>query len=60
MTTNPLLSDEELAVRRRDPFIVKLNSGGDYSLLTNPGSLHRGHRHVSGSLLHAAQQGNSG
>ncbi len=37
MTTNPLLSDEELAVRRRDPFIIKLNSGGDYSLLSNPG-----------------------
>jgi hypothetical protein len=37
MTTNPLLSDEELSVRRHDPFIIKLNSGGDYSLLQNPG-----------------------
>jgi len=36
MTTNPLLSEEELAVRRRDPFIIKLNSGSEYSLLTNP------------------------
>jgi hypothetical protein len=36
MTTNPLLSDEELAVRRRDPLIIKLNSGSEYSLLTNP------------------------
>jgi hypothetical protein len=36
MTTNPLLSEEELAVRRRDPLIIKLNSGSDYSLLTNP------------------------
>jgi hypothetical protein len=37
MTTNPLLSDEELAFRSHDPFIIKLNSGSDCSLLTNPG-----------------------
>jgi hypothetical protein len=37
MTTNPLLYDEDLALRRRDPFIVKLNSGSEYSLLNNRG-----------------------
>jgi hypothetical protein len=37
MTTNPLLSDEDLSLRRRDPFIAKLNSGNEYSLLTNKG-----------------------
>jgi hypothetical protein len=37
MTTNPLLSEEDLALRRRDPFIVKINSGSEYSLLSNPG-----------------------
>jgi hypothetical protein len=37
MTTNPLLSDEELSVRRRDPFIIKLNTGSEYSLLSNRG-----------------------
>jgi hypothetical protein len=36
MTTNPLLTEEELSLRRHDPFIVKLNSGSEYSLLTNP------------------------
>jgi hypothetical protein len=37
MTTNPLLTDEDLALRRRDPMILKLNSGSEYSLLTNKG-----------------------
>ncbi|HET6325955.1 MAG TPA: hypothetical protein VFG04_14860, partial [Planctomycetaceae bacterium] len=37
MTTNPLLSDEELSVRRRDPFIIKLNTGSEFSLLSNRG-----------------------
>src|SRR5580704_18285167 len=37
MTTNPILSDEELSVRRRDPFIIKLNTGSEYSLLSNRG-----------------------
>jgi hypothetical protein len=36
MTTNPVLSDEDLALRRRDPFILRLNTGCDYSLLQNP------------------------
>lgn len=36
MTTNPLLSDEDLALRKRDPLILRLNSGCDYSLLMNP------------------------
>jgi hypothetical protein len=37
MTTNPLLTDEDLAVRKRDPFILRLNSGSEYSLLQNKG-----------------------
>jgi hypothetical protein len=37
MTTNPLLTDEELSVRRRDPFIIKLNTGSEFSLLSNRG-----------------------
>jgi hypothetical protein len=32
-----LLTDEDLALRRRDPMILKLNSGSEYSLLTNKG-----------------------
>lgn len=34
---NPLLSEEDLAKKNRDPFIVKLNSGVDHSLLENKG-----------------------
>ncbi len=37
MTVNPDLTEEDLALRKRDPFILRLNSGSDYSLLTNPG-----------------------
>jgi hypothetical protein len=37
LTVNPLLSQEEVAKRRRDPLILKLNSGGEHSLLDNPG-----------------------
>jgi hypothetical protein len=37
MTTNPLMSDEDLAVRKRDPLILRLNSGSEYSLLQNKG-----------------------
>jgi hypothetical protein len=37
MTTNPLLSDEDLAVRTRDPLLLRLNSGVEYSLLQNKG-----------------------
>jgi len=36
MTTNPMLSDEDLALRKRDPFILRLNTGNDYSLMQNP------------------------
>jgi hypothetical protein len=36
MTTNPLLTDEDLALRKRDPFILRLNTGSEYSLLQNP------------------------
>ena len=35
MTTNPKLSDEDLALRKRDPFILRLNAGSEYSLLQN-------------------------
>ena len=44
------LSDEDLAVRKRDPFILQLNSGCDYSLLQNPAKLHRRRRHVPGQV----------
>jgi hypothetical protein len=37
MSVNPELTDEDLALRKHDPFILRLNSGSDYSLLTNPG-----------------------
>ena len=37
LTTNPLLTPEEAARRRRDPLLLKLNSGAKYSLLDNPG-----------------------
>jgi hypothetical protein len=37
MTTNPLMTDEDLAVRKRDPLILRLNSGSEYSLLQNKG-----------------------
>ncbi len=37
MTVNPDLTEEDLALRKHDPFILRLNSGSDYSLLTNPG-----------------------
>lgn len=36
MTTNPKLTDEDLALRKRDPFILRLNTGTEYSLLQNP------------------------
>jgi hypothetical protein len=36
MTTNPKLTEEDLALRKRDPFILRLNTGSDYSLMTNP------------------------
>jgi len=37
MTTNPLLSEEDLALRKRDPLILRLNTGSEYSLLQNKG-----------------------
>lgn len=37
MTTNPALSDDDLALRRRDPLILRLNTGNDNSLLLNKG-----------------------
>jgi hypothetical protein len=36
MTTNPSLTEEDLALRKRDPFILRLNTGSDFSLLQNP------------------------
>ncbi len=36
LTINPLLSPEEVQRRERDPLLVKLNSGGQYSLAQNP------------------------
>lgn len=37
LTTNPLLTPEDLALRMHDPLILKLNSGSEYSLLQNHG-----------------------
>lgn len=37
LTINPLLSPEEVQRKKRDPLILKLNSGFDHSLLTNKG-----------------------
>jgi hypothetical protein len=37
LTVNPLLSPEEIAAQQFDPFLLKINSGGRYSLLENPG-----------------------
>ena len=37
LTPNPLLSEQELKNTRKDPLILKLNSGSDFSLLKNPG-----------------------
>ena len=37
LTVNPLLSPEEVKQRQRDPLLVKLNSGGKYSLYENKG-----------------------
>jgi hypothetical protein len=38
LTTNPVLTDSELAAKTRDPLIIQLNSGSEYSLLHNPGT----------------------
>lgn len=37
LTINPLLTPEEAASRNRDPLLRKLNAGGKYNLLDNPG-----------------------
>jgi len=37
MTPNPLLSPAELNSRKKDPLLLKLNTGSDISLLNNPG-----------------------
>lgn len=37
LTLNPLLTPEEIQARKRDPLLIKLNSGNDLSLLNNPG-----------------------
>lgn len=50
LTINPLLSPQEVAQRKQDPLIAKLNSGIEYSLLTNKGKY---------SLVVASFYGNS-
>lgn len=50
LTINPLLSPEEVAQRKQDPLIAKLNSGIEYSLLQNKGKY---------SLVVASFYGNS-
>ena len=37
LTVNPLLTPEEIAARKHDPLLVKINSGGKYSLYENEG-----------------------
>lgn len=37
ITVNPLLSPEELAEHKRDPLLLRLNSGAQFSLFENPG-----------------------
>lgn len=37
LTINPLLNPDEVMRNRRDPLIIKLNNGVDYSLLENKG-----------------------
>lgn len=37
LTMNPLLSQEEIAKHKRDPMLIRLNSGVDYSILENTG-----------------------
>lgn len=36
-TVNPLLSPEEVSQRKRDPLLLRLNSGSQFSLFENPG-----------------------
>ena len=50
LTINPLLSPQEVAQRKQDPLIAKLNSGIEYSLLKNQGKY---------SLVVASFYGNS-
>ena len=38
LTVNPLLSPEEVKARQVDPLLVRLNSGGKYSLYDNKGT----------------------
>lgn len=37
LTINPLLTPEEALRRKKDPLLVKLNSGSEFSLANNPG-----------------------
>jgi hypothetical protein len=37
LTVNPLLSPEEARQKKKDPLLVKLNSGNEYSLMQNKG-----------------------
>ena len=50
LTINPLLSPQEVAQRKQDPLIAKLNSGVEFSLLNNKGNY---------SLVIASFYGNS-
>ncbi len=36
LTPNPLLTPEELRVTKKDPVLLKINSGSEFSLLKNP------------------------
>lgn len=39
LTINPMLSPEEVAMKKKDPLLLKLNSGVEYSLYTNKAPL---------------------
>lgn len=51
LTVNPLLSEEELSHNKRDPLLVKLNSGENYSLTENKGQYTLVIRHFRGKQV---------
>ncbi len=51
LTVNPLLSDEEVSRNQRDPLLVKLNGGENYSLAENKGEYTLVIRHFRGKQV---------
>ncbi len=52
LTVNPMLTPEEIAARKHDPLLVKINSGGKYSLYENDGKYSLVVATFSGQVLH--------